>query len=107
MFGWVAICAGICIIMPQIIMGIVVFYNNAFVIERWHSFLIYQALNVTVLVYNLFLLPKAAWTHNIGCWYFLPSHMSLANNLSSCIVSALLRHLFHYMSRDCRPQAAK
>ncbi|KFY29440.1 hypothetical protein V493_02357 [Pseudogymnoascus sp. VKM F-4281 (FW-2241)] len=66
MFGWVAICAGICIIMPQIIMGIVVFYNNAFVIERWHSFLIYQALNVSVLVYNLFILPKAAWTHNIG-----------------------------------------
>ncbi|KFX97037.1 hypothetical protein V490_03022 [Pseudogymnoascus sp. VKM F-3557] len=66
MFGWVAICAGICIIMPQIIMGIVVFYNNSFVIERWHSFLIYQGLNVSVLVYNLFILPKAAWTHNIG-----------------------------------------
>jgi choline transport protein len=70
MFGWVAICAGICIIMPQIIMGIVVFYNNSFVIERWHSFLIYQGLNVSVLVYNLFILPKAAWTHNIGCLYF-------------------------------------
>ncbi|OBT56539.1 hypothetical protein VE04_03247 [Pseudogymnoascus sp. 24MN13] len=66
MFGWVAICAGICIIMPQIIMGIVVFYNNDFVILQWHSFLIYQVLNVSVLVYNLFILPKAAWTHNIG-----------------------------------------
>ena len=72
MFQWVAVCAGICIIMPQIILGIVVFYNESFVIQRWHAFLIYQALNFAILGYNVFILRRAAWTHTIGCMYQVP-----------------------------------
>jgi hypothetical protein len=66
-FGWIAICAGICIIIPQLVLGMVVFYHETFEIKAWHSFLIYQALNFIVLVYNLFVLRRAAWTHDIGC----------------------------------------
>jgi len=66
-FEWIAICAGICILIPQMILGMVVFYNETFVVERWHTFLIFQALNFVVLAYNLFVLRRAEWTHNIGC----------------------------------------
>ena len=66
-FSWIAICAGICVLIPQMILGIVVFYDETFVVKRWQIFLIYQAQNIVVLAYNLFILRKAEWTHNIGC----------------------------------------
>ncbi len=53
----------------------VVFFNEEFVIQRWHAFLIYQALNVVVLIYNLFVLRRAEWTHNIGCVYPINHHL--------------------------------
>ena len=107
-FSWIAICAGICIIIPQLVLGMVVFYNETFVIKRWHTFLIFQALNFIVLLYNLFVLRRAEWTHNIGCklqviWLF---GMPLTNFLS-CSFTAMLLHLPDYQLSHCVPKTAQ
>ncbi len=47
--------------------AMIAFYNSWYNIERWHIFLSYQVLNVTVLTYNVFFLNKAPWTHKLGC----------------------------------------
>jgi choline transport protein len=67
MFAWVAICSGIAIIPPQLILGIVVFYNPDYVPQQWHYFLIYQALNGVVMLYNATLLKKSLWFHDLCC----------------------------------------
>ena len=82
-FGWIAICAGICIIIPQIIFGIVVFYKETFIPQAWQVFLLYQALNLVILLYNLFVLRRAEWTHNIGCKYITPQSRSSVH--SKCL----------------------
>ena len=71
MFSWIAICAGIAIIVPQLCLGMVVFWNQGYVAQPWHAFLIYQAINVLVLVYNMYLLRRTMWIHDLACKLFL------------------------------------
>ena len=55
------------IIVAQIILAMVTFHIPSYTIERWHTFMIYQANNVITIMYNVFALRRAPWTHNIGC----------------------------------------
>ncbi|CAG7952332.1 unnamed protein product [Penicillium salamii] len=66
MFSWIAICTGIAIIPAQLITGIAIFYNPAYVPQAWHSFLIYQAINGLVLLYNITLLKRSLWIHDLS-----------------------------------------
>ena len=59
--------ASIVIIVAQLALTMVAFYDTSYSIERWQTFLSYQVLNVVILVYNVFGLKRAPWTHNIGC----------------------------------------
>ena len=59
--------ASITIIVPQYFLGILAFYDTSYHIQRWHTFLLYQALHTINLIYNLFALRRAPWTYNIGC----------------------------------------
>ncbi|KAK7192105.1 choline transport [Paraphaeosphaeria sporulosa] len=65
-FAWIAICAGIAIIIPQQIMGMAVFYNPSYVPQTWHAFILYQGGNLMVLVYNVYLLKRSMWIHDVG-----------------------------------------
>lgn len=65
--GWITLTASIMIVPPQIMVGIVRFFNTAYVIQRWHVFLIYQGLLVLSLLYNIFALQPMPWAHDIGC----------------------------------------
>ena len=65
--GWITLTASVLIIPPQIIVGIIKFYDSTYTIERWHVFVLYQALNLLSLLYNLFALQRAPWFHDIGC----------------------------------------
>lgn len=67
MFSWIAICTGIAIIPAQLISGIAVFYNPTYTPQPWHSFLIYQAINGLVLLYNITLLKRSLWIHDVSC----------------------------------------
>ncbi|KIW04345.1 uncharacterized protein PV09_04635 [Verruconis gallopava] len=66
LFGWIATSAGVAIIPPQLIAAIVISYDPSYVVERWHIFLMFQALNVSFTLYNIFLLKRAAWIHDVG-----------------------------------------
>jgi len=65
--GRVAMTASIDIIVAQLVLAMIAFNVPSYTIERWHTFLSYQALNVITLAYNLFALKRAPWTHNLGC----------------------------------------
>lgn len=66
-FSWVAICAGIAIIVPQLCLGMAVFWYPSYTAQPWHAFLIYVAANVLVLVYNIYLLRRTMWIHDVAC----------------------------------------
>ena len=59
--------ASIVIIVAQLSLAMIAFYDTSYTIKRWHTFLSYELLNLVVLVYNIFCLKRAPWTHNIGC----------------------------------------
>lgn len=59
--------ASIDIVVAQLFLAIIAFNIPSYNIERWHTFLSYQALNLITVAYNLFALKGAPWTHNIGC----------------------------------------
>lgn len=55
----------------------IVFYNPNFTPQPWHSFLIYQAINGCVLLYNITLLKRSLWIHDVSC-KFLSQHTKRA-----------------------------
>jgi hypothetical protein len=44
-----------------------VFWNPTYVPQAWHAFLVYQAINVLVLLYNIYLLRRTMWVHDLAC----------------------------------------
>lgn len=55
------------VILPQLLLAIAVFNYPGYIPQQWHVFVLYQALNITVLLYNIFALKRTTWIHNIGC----------------------------------------
>ncbi|CAF9927739.1 MAG: hypothetical protein HETSPECPRED_006665 [Heterodermia speciosa] len=64
--GRVAMTASIDIIVARLLLAIIAFNIPSYTIERWHTFMLYQVLNIVTLTYNLAALKRAPWTHNIG-----------------------------------------
>lgn len=62
--------------------------------HKWQAFLIYQASNVVILIYNVGILRRAAWTHDIGMTlsllmmltYFITSLARASSKLPSSFV---------------------
>ena len=63
----IAICVDIAIIVPQLCLGMAVFWSQTYVPQAWPAFSVYQAANVLVLVYNIYLLRWAMWMHDLAC----------------------------------------
>ncbi|KAL8900818.1 MAG: hypothetical protein Q9207_005509 [Kuettlingeria erythrocarpa] len=59
--------ASIDIIVAQLFLAMLAFNLPAYHIQRWHVFLAYQILNGITTLYNLLVLRRTPWTHNIGC----------------------------------------
>ena len=78
----------------------IIVFNTSYNIDRWHTFLVYQALNIVTLTYNIFALKRALWTHNIGCTLssaslpFFRAIQSLDTLKASCIVIVSLASFF-------------
>ena len=67
MFSWIALGAAATILATQMLLALVVYYHAGYVPQAWHYFVVYQAINVVFLLYNLFALAKTPWVHNVGC----------------------------------------
>ncbi|KAF9889608.1 hypothetical protein FE257_007116 [Aspergillus nanangensis] len=74
-FAWISICTGIAIIPAQLILGMVVFWHPDYVPQPWHYFLIYQAINGLVLLYNITLLKRSLWIHDVAFFVTLASFL--------------------------------
>lgn len=64
-FAWLATSAAVCAIIPSIILGLAKYWNPTYMSQKWQAFLIYQASNVVILIYNIAILRRAVWTHEI------------------------------------------
>ncbi|KAE8389566.1 amino acid/polyamine transporter I [Aspergillus alliaceus] len=93
MLAWIAICTGIALIPAQLILGIVLFYNSDYHSQPWHYFLIYQSVNGLVLLYNITLLKKSLWFHDICFVINLTSFVAI-------IVTCLARSAALYQPSD-------
>jgi choline transport protein len=70
-FAWLAISASVCVIIPNIVLGLAAYWNPTFVAQKYQSFLLYQASNLLILGYNIAVLRRASWTHNVGMVFSL------------------------------------
>ncbi|KAL2202645.1 amino acid transporter [Sarocladium strictum] len=64
--SWVFLAAAITILSSQLLIAVPAFYIKDYVPQPWHYFLVFQAINIVLLVYNIYCLKKTAWLHNIG-----------------------------------------
>ncbi|OJJ36973.1 hypothetical protein ASPWEDRAFT_58694 [Aspergillus wentii DTO 134E9] len=74
-FAWIAICTGIAIIPSQLVVGIAIFWCPSYSPQPWHYFLIYQAVNGLVLLYNITLLKRSLWIHDVSFFITLASFL--------------------------------
>ncbi|CAF3479992.1 hypothetical protein SNK03_007566 [Fusarium graminearum] len=64
--SWTFLAASITILSSQLLLAVPAFYIETFVPQGWHYFLVFQAINLVLLLYNIFCLQRASWTHSIG-----------------------------------------
>lgn len=67
LLSWVAIGSSVTIIPAQQIPAIVAIYRPTYVEHPYHVFLIYEAVALVVLLFNLFALKRNPWVHEVGC----------------------------------------
>jgi choline transport protein len=97
--SWVFLAAGVTTLASQLILALPAYYIQGYDPKIWHYFLIFQAINIFVLAYNIFLLKKAPWTHEIGCKELLPKVNAYADrNLLSHTHPPHLCYRLNHMS---------
>ncbi|RKK79192.1 hypothetical protein BFJ71_g16301 [Fusarium oxysporum] len=70
--SWVFLGAGVTTLEAQLLLSLPAFYIDGYEPTRWQYFLAFQATNLAVHVYNIFLLKKTLWIHEVGCMYLPP-----------------------------------
>lgn len=65
-FGWIATSAGFIITFPTMALALASFWNPGYTVETWHVFLIFQAMNFLMVMYNIFLLKRTIWLQDVG-----------------------------------------
>ncbi|OQE20418.1 hypothetical protein PENSTE_c013G00904 [Penicillium steckii] len=81
-FSWISISAGVTILPAQFIISMAIYNNPGYESKTWHYFLIYQATNIIVLLYNIFAIRRTTWIHDVG---FLVSISSFFVILITCL----------------------
>lgn len=66
-FQWVSMGAAVLVITATQIMALVDYFHPGGEGHAWQLFLIYEALGIIILMYNLFALRKLPVTHTLGC----------------------------------------
>lgn len=73
LFSWLAIGVSVTILVAEQLLALVENCISGYVPQTWHVSLVYQALALFAMLYNLFILKRNPWTHSVGCEYFLSS----------------------------------
>lgn len=74
-FSWITLSASIALSSANVLMAIIIRWRPEYQPETWHYFLVYQAMNAVMVLYNIFLTNKTLWVYNFGCMY--PDYLSL------------------------------
>jgi len=90
-FSWIALCTAATIIAAQLLLALPAYFINTYIPQPWHYFVVYQAINIVVLVYNLFVLKRTPWVHNIGCKSLI--HLGCARILTAAVALTLVTFL--------------
>jgi choline transport protein len=72
-FSWIVTVASVTIILAQVLLAIIIQYTDSYTPETWHYFLVYQAVNALILVYNVYLTKRTTWLYDLGCELLLIS----------------------------------
>ncbi|WXC56086.1 hypothetical protein SNK03_002023 [Fusarium graminearum] len=64
-FSWISIGSSIALIVAQTIMALVIQYHPDLTIKSWHYFLLYVAVHVIAVLYNLFLAQRTEWIYKL------------------------------------------
>jgi choline transport protein len=67
MLSWIALTAAATILGAQMVIVLPESYVEGYTPQPWHYFVVYQAINIAMLLYNLFALRVTPWIHNVGC----------------------------------------
>jgi choline transport protein len=85
-FSWITLGASIALSSTNVLMAIIIRWRPEYQPETWHYFLVYQAMNAAMVLYNVFLTNKTIWVYNLGCTfpsYLLPPTRKLQSNKSN------------------------
>jgi choline transport protein len=66
-FSWIALTAAATILGSQMVIALPEQYIEDYTPKPWHDFVVYQAINILMLLYNLFTIRITPWIHNFGC----------------------------------------
>ncbi|KAF7455485.1 Amino acidpolyamine transporter I [Pyrenophora tritici-repentis] len=92
-FAWISLAAGVAIIVPQQILAMAVFWNPSYVPKAWHTFLLYQAANLMTLIYNIYVLKRTMWIHDVGFFLSLSGFVAL-------FITSLSRSSSHFQPSE-------
>ena len=70
-FSWLAITALVCVILPQLVLGMAMRWDPSYTPQEYQYFLIYQVSNLVILANNMAILRHALWTHTAGMFFSL------------------------------------
>ena len=66
-FAWVTLGVSIGVAATEALMAMVIQWQPGYQMQSWHGFLVYQSLNIVMVVYNIFLTNHTLWVYNVGC----------------------------------------
>lgn len=66
-YAWIAGTSGVAILIAQALLAIVIYFQPGYVPEKWHYFLVFQAINALVCGHNIFTLKKTIWVNDVSC----------------------------------------
>ncbi|KAJ5087911.1 hypothetical protein N7456_011527 [Penicillium angulare] len=83
-FSWISTSAGVTILPAQFIISMVIYTHPDYEPQTWHYFLIFQATNIIVLLYNIFAIRRTSWVHDVGFFVSLSSFFIILVTSLSC-----------------------
>ncbi|ORY22185.1 putative choline transport protein [Naematelia encephala] len=93
-FSWLTIVASVVIISAEVIFALVQTYNPDFVIQRWMVFLVFEAINVVSLCFNLFALSNLP---RMGVFFLFFSTAIFLTVLITCLAKAPTYQSNHFV----------
>ncbi|KAE8385571.1 amino acid/polyamine transporter I [Aspergillus alliaceus] len=76
-FSWITLGASIALSSTNLLMAIVIRWQPEYQPQTWHYFLVYQAMNALMVVYNIFLTNKTLWVYNLGFLLSLSTFLAI------------------------------